>query len=353
MKLAREEAAEWRVPCDARAAQRMIVQSPFVLAAATALPPQVATTCLFLASKVEETPKKLRDVIVETYKVQHSTVQPPEGDQELWRLKEQVLICERELLRVLGFDLSIEHAYRPLLGYVKSISGPRDLAQIAWNFINDSLRTTVCLQYAPRCLAAAAAWMASSYLEAKQRPFPLPQHHNKRSGMEEPWYSAFQVSETTVRAIVQQIQQMYDDNKGGTGGGVLLANSGAVERMRMQPQRSLGASPSAPATREPSREPSRQGSAGSAGAAGGGSGADAGSGAGGGSAAAGGSSAAGGAGKRDEARRERDPSAVKREEGGVKRDGDGRASMAAPEEGEIEEGELAPPPNKRPKEEEA
>ena len=73
---------------------------------------QVATTCLFLASKVEETPKKLRDVIVETYKVQHQTMQPPENDQELWRLKEQVLICERELLRVLGFDLSVEHAYR-------------------------------------------------------------------------------------------------------------------------------------------------------------------------------------------------------------------------------------------------
>lgn len=54
--------------------------------------------------------------------------------QELWKLKEQVLICERELLRVLGFDLSVEHAYRPLLAYIKSISGTRDLAQIAWNF---------------------------------------------------------------------------------------------------------------------------------------------------------------------------------------------------------------------------
>ena len=32
--------------------------------------------------------------------------------QDLWKLKEQVLICERELLRVLGFDLSVEHAYR-------------------------------------------------------------------------------------------------------------------------------------------------------------------------------------------------------------------------------------------------
>ena len=38
---------------------------------------QVATTCLFLASKVEETPKKLKDVIIECYKVQNSTVQPP------------------------------------------------------------------------------------------------------------------------------------------------------------------------------------------------------------------------------------------------------------------------------------
>ena len=103
---------------------------------------QVATTCLFLASKVEETPKKLRDVIIETYKIQHSTSVPPESDQDLWRLKEQVLICERELLRVLGFDLSVEHAYRPLLAYIKSISGTRDLAQIAWNFSARRIQST-------------------------------------------------------------------------------------------------------------------------------------------------------------------------------------------------------------------
>lgn len=95
----------------------------------------MATTCLFLASKVEETPKKLKDVIIETYKVQHKGMMPPDpNSEELWKLKEHILICERELLRVLGFDLQVEHAYRPLLAYIKSISGTRDLAQIAWNF---------------------------------------------------------------------------------------------------------------------------------------------------------------------------------------------------------------------------
>ena len=191
---------------------------------------QVATTCLFLASKVEETPKKLKDVIIEAYKVQHQTVQPPDPDsQELWKLKEQILICERELLRVLGFDLSVEHAYRPLLAYIKSISGTRDLAQIAWNFINDSLRTTISLQYAPRCLAAATVMMASNYLEAKlQKPCPLPNHP---PGSEGKWYTAFQVREETIHDIVKQIQDMYESNKGGAG--LLSSNSSAVTKMRM------------------------------------------------------------------------------------------------------------------------
>lgn len=167
--------------------------------------------------------------------------QPPDPDsQELWKLKEQILVCERELLRVLGFDLSVEHAYRPLLAYIKSISGTRDLAQIAWNFINDSLRTTICLQYAPRCLAAATVLMASNYLEAKlQKPCPLPNHPPGGSGK---WYTAFQVREETIHDIVRQIQAMYDNNK--SGGGLLSANSTAMAKMGMMANGSGGASAS-------------------------------------------------------------------------------------------------------------
>ena len=112
---------------------------------------QVATTCLFLASKVEETPKKLKDVIIEAYKVQHNTVQPPDPDsQELWKLKEQILICERELLRVLGFDLSVEHAYRPVR------------------------RRSSRVDRAMRCGLARLDWPRSPQPEARSLFHPLP-----------------------------------------------------------------------------------------------------------------------------------------------------------------------------------
>ena len=133
---------------------------------------QVAATCLFLASKVEETPKKLKDVVATYFVVHQKRDQPPpENDKEFFEMKERILIAERVLLQALNFDLSVDHPYkcgaprararprrcrhatigvplarRPLLAFVKSIHGTRDMAQVAWNYINDSFRTTLCLQ---------------------------------------------------------------------------------------------------------------------------------------------------------------------------------------------------------------
>lgn len=62
-----------------------------------------------------------------------------------------------------GCPLGCRAMRRPLLAYVKSISGPRDLAQIAWNFINDSLRTTICLQVRTRVLWRVLGWGRPCY----------------------------------------------------------------------------------------------------------------------------------------------------------------------------------------------
>ena len=194
---------------------------------------RIATTCLFLAGKVEETPKKLKDVVVEAYKAQYQKQTGPDPEsKEFWELKEQILVCERILLQTLDFDLTVEHAYRPLLAYVKSIKGTRDLAQVAWNFINDSLRTTIALQYPPRCVAAAAVSLASRFLGGQNgaAQYQLPMHHGKA------WTEAFKVAQGEVDDIAEQILVMYD-GKGQAGPGqltngnvVAMVRRGLVER---------------------------------------------------------------------------------------------------------------------------
>ena len=188
---------------------------------------RIATTCLFLAGKVEETPKKLKDVVIEAYKAQYQKQTGPDPEsKEFWELKEQILVCERILLQTLDFDLTVEHAYRPLLAYVKSIKGTRDLAQVAWNFVNDSLRTTIALQYPPRCVAAAAVSLASRFLGGQNgaAQYQLPTHHKK------PWTEAFKVAQIEVDDIADQILVMYDGKGQGAHG--QLTNGNVVAMVR-------------------------------------------------------------------------------------------------------------------------
>lgn len=75
-----------------------------------------ASTCLFLAGKVEEMPRdvwKIKAVVVEAYKMQHQN-QSGLGPamKEFLELREQILVCERILLQALNFDLDVQHPYR-------------------------------------------------------------------------------------------------------------------------------------------------------------------------------------------------------------------------------------------------
>ena len=74
---------------------------------------RIASTCLFLAGKVEEMPRdvwKIKAVVVEAYKMQHQNQEL--GPKELLELREQILVCEHILLQALNFDLDVKHPYR-------------------------------------------------------------------------------------------------------------------------------------------------------------------------------------------------------------------------------------------------
>ena len=79
----------------------------------------VAAACLLLAGKVEETPKKCKDVL----KVTQSILTEQQMANFSSNPKEELLTHERILLQTIKFDLQVEHPYSYLLKIAKSLKG--------------------------------------------------------------------------------------------------------------------------------------------------------------------------------------------------------------------------------------
>ncbi|AQK45340.1 Cyclin-T1-5 [Zea mays] len=148
----------------------------------------IATVCMFLAGKVEETPRPLKDVILLSYEIIHkkdpAAVQRIKQKEVYEQQKELILLGERVVLVTLGFDLNVNHPYKPLVEAIKIFKVAQNaLAQVAWNFVNDGLRTSLCLQFKPHHIAAGAIFLAAKFLKVK-----LP------SDGEKVWWQEFDVT---------------------------------------------------------------------------------------------------------------------------------------------------------------
>lgn len=171
-----------------------------------------AATCLFLAGKAEETPKKSND-IVKFVKLQLEDAYVAQFGADP---KEEILTLERILLQTLRFDLEVEHAYGYLIKYVKNIkvqsqtlSGEdahKSLLQSAWTFINDSCCTTVCLQYEPEIVAIAMLLLA-----CKTGGFEIIDWENRRPGIHKNWWDVYvaNLEVETLESICHQVLDVY------------------------------------------------------------------------------------------------------------------------------------------------
>ncbi|KAK3004396.1 hypothetical protein RJ639_019233 [Escallonia herrerae] len=102
----------------------------------------IATVCMFLACKAEETPRCLCDVVVVAYRLMYkwdpSAPQRIKQKEVYDKQRELILIGERLLLATVAFDLNIEHPYKPLVAALKKLeTSHKDLVKVAWNFVND------------------------------------------------------------------------------------------------------------------------------------------------------------------------------------------------------------------------
>ena len=151
-----------------------------------------ALAAVFLATKIEERPRKPRDIVnvfhrvLQLRKRERITTLDPDSDP-YHDLRTQMFERELVVLRELGYLLYADHPHKYLMAYLPSFATAdktrnKRFAQSAWNCLSDAMRTTLPLRYPPEILACAALNLASRLAQVA-----LP--------ISPPWYELFDCSE--------------------------------------------------------------------------------------------------------------------------------------------------------------
>ncbi|KAH7331698.1 hypothetical protein KP509_20G046800 [Ceratopteris richardii] len=112
----------------------------------------VAPTCLYLASKAEESTVPAKHLIYYMKK----TYQDDKGSFEV----KDVLEMEMKLLEALDYYLVVYHPYRPLVRFLQD-AGLNELIQDAWSLVNDTYKTDLVLMYPPHMIALSCIFLSS------------------------------------------------------------------------------------------------------------------------------------------------------------------------------------------------
>lgn len=171
----------------------------------------MAATCLFLAYKVEECVRKMRELVVACVRVAqkdpHKNVD--EQDKEYWRWRDNILQYEDLLLEAICFDLSLEPPYKTLFDLLMLFEqgDNKRLRNAAWAFVNDSCLTTLCLLFPSRTIAASALYAAAKHCEVA-----FPDDPRGR-----PWWDVIAVDLGSIRRACNYMAGVYESGPAKAG----------------------------------------------------------------------------------------------------------------------------------------
>ncbi|KAJ2808847.1 hypothetical protein H4R20_000589 [Coemansia guatemalensis] len=193
-----------RLPQPVMASAQVLLQRFYYLASFQQFPLRgIALGALFLACKVEESPQTIRDII----NVMDIIVKRDRGypeivtdgyDAEYYDMKNEMVIGEIQILRRLGFNVQVELPYGLLVNYMRSLelTDQPQLPQLAWNYLNDLLRTPVYVCFQPETIACGAIFLA-----AHECNVPLP--------MSPAWWVVFDANGEDVMMVAKAAKALY------------------------------------------------------------------------------------------------------------------------------------------------
>ncbi|XP_072026804.1 cyclin-Q-like [Amphiura filiformis] len=174
-------------------------------------PHLIGATAIYLATKVEEQPCKLRDIINVCYRILHRKEQPLEVGKTYWELRESIVNCELLVIRFLKYNPKVTLPHKYLVHYMKSLRDWMDLevwntvplCSTAWAMLRDSYHCDMCLRAKPQHLAVSVLYFT---LQCYGVEVPL----NDQAKV--PWWKVFSedITEEDIRSIIEELIDMYE-----------------------------------------------------------------------------------------------------------------------------------------------
>ncbi|KAF8509558.1 cyclin-like protein [Gautieria morchelliformis] len=174
----------------------------------------VGMGALYLASKLEECPLRMRDLINvydlllsrTLHAVSASSHKPfkytPMSyfSSTFYDLKDALVVAEMQILKRLGFNVHVLLPYGTLVNYLRvlGLTNREDACQRAWGYLNDGLQTPVYALYPVPTIVTAAILLTSRHL-----CIPLP------SEAPNCWWSLFDADWDDVWSVAGYIMRLY------------------------------------------------------------------------------------------------------------------------------------------------
>lgn len=151
-------------------------------------PRLVAPTCLYLASKAEESTVQAKLII---FHMKRTRVFP---DEKCCFEVLDILHMEMRLLEALDFYLIIYHPYRPLIQLLQD-AGFTDMTKVTWSLVNDLYRTDLILMHPPFMIALACIYIASVFQDRDTLA----------------WFEELRVDMNVIKSITMEIFDFYEN----------------------------------------------------------------------------------------------------------------------------------------------
>lgn len=170
----------------------------------------VGMGALYLSSKLEECPLRMRDIInvydVLLQRAKHAT--GPKSNQEFryypmsyfgdtfYALKEALVVAEMQILKRLGFNVHVVLPYNTLINYLRllNLGENKEVCSKSWGYLNDALQSPVYALYQIPTIVCATILLSTRHLQ-----IPLP----------EAWWEIFDAHWDDIWSVSGYIMHLY------------------------------------------------------------------------------------------------------------------------------------------------